>query len=103
MMTEVAAMPGVSGSHGDFTANLKSPDIVSRHSVSDLMADGSSNAGDTAFPTALQHAKAVATAPGLAAIILPALILYGTDHVPLLTADAEDEVRQQAPSCKSPV
>ena len=46
-----------------------------------------SSAGTYALPTALQRAKAVAIAPGVAAIILPALISYGTDFVPFFWVD----------------
>ena len=50
-----------------------------------------------AFPTALQHVKATAIAPGVAAIILPALILCGNDHEPVFLGKLRPEVCLQAP------
>ena len=41
-----------------------------------------------ASPTAFQHVKATAIAPGVAAMILPALIPCGTDHEPLFLGKA---------------
>ena len=59
-----------------------------------------------AFPTALQHVKATATVPGVVAIVLPALILYGTNPVPFFSGGLMPEVClqvHQLPACKSPM